>query len=172
MGEIISATAAAAKMFAAKFFPGNSDPVDLDQTASMLTRAAKEHDNVLQSAARGGVKIALAMLWAWYPEINMHMATEYMPEEDEQGNAINPKELMSSVSGYATRLANLVNIGVFYKAYPDPHTEQGEASASANVEAGEDLAADPSPEEAEPTPEDTGAGNQDLGTPADETAAP
>ena len=112
------------------------------------------------------------MLWAWYPNINMHMATEYMPVEDEHGNAINPKELMSSVSCYATRLANLVNIGVFYKAYPDPHTEQDEASASANGEADEDLAADPSPEEAEPTPEDDGAGNQDLGTPADETAAP
>ena len=99
------------------------------------------------------------------------MATEYMPVEDKHGNAINPKELMSSVSGYAIRLANLVNIGVFYKAYPDPDAEQGEVSASANVEAGEDLATDPSPEEAEPTPEDAGAGNQDLGTPADETAA-
>ena len=95
-----------------------------------------------------------------------------MPVEDEHGNAINPKELMSSISGYATRLANLVNIGVFYKAYPDPHAEQGETSASANEEAGEDLAADPSPEEAEPTPENVGAGNQDLGTPANETAAP
>ena len=49
----------------------------------MLTRATEEHDNVLRSAARGGVKVALAMLWAWYPEINMHMATEYMLEEDE-----------------------------------------------------------------------------------------
>ena len=62
VGEIISATAAAAKMFAAKFFPSNSDPVDLDQTASMLTRAAEERDNVLRSAALGGVKVALAML--------------------------------------------------------------------------------------------------------------
>ena len=64
VGEIISATAATAKTFAAKFFPGNSDPVDLDQTASMLTRATEEHDSVLRSTARGGVKVALAMLWA------------------------------------------------------------------------------------------------------------
>ena len=102
----------------------------------------------------------------------MHMATEYMPVEDEHGNAINPKELMSSVSGYATRLANLVNIGVFYKAYPDPHAEQGEAFASANEEAGEDLAADPSLEEAELTLKDAGAGNQDLGTPSNQAVAP
>ena len=102
----------------------------------------------------------------------MHMATEYMPVEDEHGNAINPKELMASVSGYATRLTNLVNIGVFYKAYPDPHAEQGEVSASTNEETGEDLAADPSPGEAEQTPKDVGTDNQDLGTPANETAAP
>ena len=83
---------------------------------------------MLRSAACGGVKVALAMLWAWYPEINMHTATEYMPKADEQGNAIDPRELISSVSGYATRLAAMVNIRVFHKAYPDPHTE-GEASA-------------------------------------------
>ena len=64
MGEIIFATAATAKDFAAKFFSGNSDPVYLDQTASMLSRATEEHDNVLRSAARGGVKVALAILWA------------------------------------------------------------------------------------------------------------
>ena len=84
----------------------------------------------------------------------MHMATEYMPVEDEHGNAINPKELMASVSGYATRIANLVNIGIFYKAHPDPHTEQGDASTSTNVEGDEDLAAEPNPSEAEQTPQD------------------
>ena len=112
------------------------------------------------------------MLWAWYPDINMHMATEYMPVEDENGNAINPKQLMVSISSYATRITNLVNIGIFYKAHPDPHTEQGETSASANVEGDEDLAAEPSPREAEQTPKDAGAGNQDLDIPADQTVAP
>ena len=171
VGEIISATAAAARAFVAKFFPGNSDPVDLDQTVSMLTWATEEHDNVLRSVACGGVKVALAMLWAWYPEINMHTATKYMPEEDEQVNAIDRRELISSVSGYATRLTAMVNIGVFHKAYPDPHAE-GETSASANTEVAEEMATDPSPEEVEPTNEDAGAGDQDMGTPSDEPAAP
>ena len=62
VGEIIAATAAPAQDFPAKFFPGNIDPVDLDQTASMLSRATDDHDNVLCSASRGGVKVALAML--------------------------------------------------------------------------------------------------------------
>ena len=172
VGEVISAIAAATKMFAAKFFSGNSDHVDLDRTASMLTRATEEHDNVLRSAARGGVKVALAMLWAWYPEINMHTATEYMPEADEQGNAIDRRELISSVSGYASCLSDMVNIGVFYKAHPDPHAEQGETFTSANPEDVEDEAADSGAEEAEPTNEDAGAGDQDMGTPSDEPAAP
>ena len=79
---------------------------------------------------------------------------------------------MASVSGYGTHIANLVSIGIFYKAHPDPHTEQGETSASANIEGDEDLAAEPSPREAEQTPEDAGAGNQDLDIPSDQTAAP
>ena len=53
----------------------------------------------------------------------MHMATEYMPVEDENGNVINLKELMASVPGYTTRIANLVNIGIFYNAHPDPHVD-------------------------------------------------
>ena len=172
VGEIISSIATAAKTFAAKFFPGNDDSVDLDQTASMLTRASEEHDNVLRSAARGGVKVALAMLWAWYPEINMHTATEYMPEADEQGHAIDQKALISSVSGYASRLADMVNIGVFHKAYPDPHAEQGETSAAANLEYVEDEVANSDAEEVEPTNEDAGTGNPDMGPPSDEPAAP
>ena len=93
-----------------------------------------------------------------------------MPEEDDNGNVIDRRGLISSVSGYDTRLADMVNIGVFHKAYPDPHAE-GEASASANTEAAEDVATDPSPEEVEPTNEDAGAGDQDMGTP-DDPAAP
>ena len=54
VGEIISSIANAAKTFAAKFFPGNTDSVDLDQTASMLTRATEEHDNVLRLAGTWG----------------------------------------------------------------------------------------------------------------------
>ena len=171
VGEVISSIANAARTFAAKFFPGNTDSVDLDQTASMLTRATEEHDNVLRSAARGGVKVALAMLWAWYPEINMHTATEYMPEVDEQGNAIDQRALISSVSGYASRLAGMVNLGVFHKAYPDPHAEQGETSAAANPEADEE-GTDAEAEEVEPTTADAGAGNMDLPPASDEPAAP
>ena len=171
VGEIISSIANAARTFAAKFFPGNTDSVDLDQTASMLTRASEQHDNVLRSAARSGVKVALAMLWAWYPEINMHTATEYMPEEDEQGHAIDQRALISSVSGYASRLADMVNIGVFHKSYPDPHAEQGETSAAANPDA-EEEDIDAEAEEVEPTTADAGAGNMDLPPASDEPAAP
>ena len=170
VGEIISSIANAARTFAAKFFPGNTESVDLDQTASMLTQASEEHDNVLRSAARGGVKVALAMLWAWYPEINMHTATEYMPEVDEQGQAIDQRALVSSVSGYASRLAGMVNIDVFHKAYPDPHAEQGETSTAANPEADEeDTEAE---EEAELATADADAGNTDLPPASNEPATP
>ena len=126
---------------------------------------------MLRSAVRGGVKVALAMLWAWYPEINMHTATEYMPEADEQGHPIDQRALISSVSGYASRLADMVNIGVFHKAYPDPHMEQGETSAAANPDV-EGEGTDSEAEEAEPTTADVDAGNTDLPPASDEPAAP
>ena len=109
------------------------------------------------------------MLWAWYPEINMHTATEYMPEVDEQGKTIDQRALVSSVSGYASRLASMVNIDIFHKAYPDPHAEQGETSAAANPEAEEEDTYVEA-EEVEPTTAD--AGNTDLPPASDEPAAP
>ena len=59
---MIAAMVTTAKAFAAKFFLGNGDPVDLDQMPSLMTRATEEHANVLRSTARGGAKMALAML--------------------------------------------------------------------------------------------------------------
>ena len=52
--------------------------------------------------------------------------TEFMPTEDENGDAIDSKEVMASVAGYATRVANMVDLRVFYKEYPDPHLAAGE----------------------------------------------
>ena len=66
----------------------------------------------------------------------------------------------------------MVNIRVFHKAHPDPHAEQGETSASANPEDVEDVAADSGADGAEPSNEDVGAGDQDMGTPSDQPAAP
>ena len=102
----------------------------------------------------------------------MHMVTEYMPEEDENGNTINPKELMASMSGYATRLANLVNIGVFYKAFSDPHLEQGRTSSSANVDGNGAPNVEPSPGNTEKSPQDIGMGPQDSDIPTNQAAAP
>ena len=51
-----------------------------------------------------------------------------MPTEDEDGNTLDVAQVQTSVQGYATRVANMVDLGKFYKAHPDPH---GGASTSA-----------------------------------------
>ena len=81
------------------------------------------------------------------------------------------RALISSVSGYASRLADMVNIGVFHKAYPDPHAEQDETSAAANPD-GEEEETDSEAKEVELTTADAGAGNSDLAPASDEPAAP
>ena len=68
-------------------------------------------------------------------------------------------------------LAGMVNIGVFHKAYPDPHAEQDETLAAANPEA-EEEDTDVEADEVEPTTADADAGNTDLPPASDEPAAP
>ena len=65
----------------------------------------------------------------------------------------------------------MVNIGVFHKAYPDPHVEQGETSAAANPDA-EGEGTDSEAEEADLTTADADAGNPDVAPASDEPAAP
>ena len=88
----------------------------------------------------------------------MHQVTEFMPTEDENGDAIDSKEVMASVAGYATRVANMVDLRVFYKEHPDPHLAAGEASSIAGMDT-----AGGEGETEQGSPKDGGAGSQDAG---------
>ena len=134
----------------------------------LLRKAANEREGILRSAARGAAKVALSLCKAWYPEADMHQVTEFMPTMDENGDAIDSKTVMASVAGYATRVANMVDLRVFYKEHPDPHLAAGGSSSVASAGATGDEG------EAEPgSPKNDGAGSQDAGVSpqAPETAA-
>jgi hypothetical protein len=129
IGEIVNQIVGAGKSFAAKFYPGeDGDPVIFDALPELLEKATAEHDNTLRSAARGGAKLALAMTAAWYPEADIHQVTEYFPTEDENSQAIVMQDVLRSVRGYATRVANMVDIRKFYKEHPDPHVAVADPS--------------------------------------------
>ena len=168
IGELITDIVSAGRAFAAKFYPSEgSDPVGLDAMPD-LRKAADEREGILRSAARGAAKVALSLCKAWYPEADMHQVSEFMPTMDENGDAIDSKTVMASVAGYATRVANMVDLRVFYKEHPDPHLAAGGSSSVASAGATGDEG------EAEPgSPKNDGAGSQDAGVSpqAPETAA-
>jgi hypothetical protein len=159
VGELITDIISAGQAFAAKFYPSeDSDPVVLEAVPELLRKAADERESLLRSAARGAAKVALSLCKAWYSEADMHQVTEFMPTEDENGDAIDSKEVMASVAGYATRVANMVDLGIFYKEHPDPHLAAGVSSPVAGQDAtgGEG-------EAEQGSPKDGGTGSQDAG---------
>jgi len=150
IGEIVNQIVGAGKSFAAKFYPGeDGDPVIFDALPELLEKATAEHDNTLRSAARGGAKLALAMTAAWYPEADIHQVTEYFPTEDENSQTIVMQDVLRSVRGYATRVANMVDIRKFYKEHPDPHVAVADPSL-ADPEASAAKKAKPEPTSAAP----------------------
>ena len=177
VGEIVNQIVGAGKAFAAKFYPGeDGDPVTFDALPELLEKATAEHDNTLRSAARGGAKLALAMTAAWYPEADIHQVTEYFPTEDENNQAIVMQDVLRSVRGYATRVANMVDIRKFYKEHPDPHVAEADSSlidpeAAGDVE-GEVVAEERSPQDGEASPKDAGVSPQDLSTTSTKAATP
>ena len=56
--------------------------------------------------------------------------------KDEADNPIMREDILLEVRGYATRVANMVNIKKFYKEFPDPHVVAAEA-ANAGASAAE-----------------------------------
>ena len=76
------------------------------------------------------------------------------------------------MSGYATRLANLVNIGFYYKAFPETHPEQGRTSSSTNIDGDGAPAIEPNPKNAKEAPQDAGMDPQNLDTPTNQAATP
>lgn len=177
IGEIVNQIVGAGKTFAAKFYPGeDGDPVIFDALPELLEKATAEHDNTLRSAARGGAKLALAMTAAWYPEADIHQVTEYFPTEDENNQAIVMQDVLRSVRGYATRVANMVDIRKFYKEHPDPHVAVAdpsladpEASRGEEGEAGTDKR---SPKDGGASPKNAGVSPQDLSTSSTKAAIP
>ena len=156
VGELITDVISAGRAFAAKFYPSEgSDPVDLDAMPELLRKAANDREGMLRSAARGAAKVALSLCKAWYAEADMHQVTEFMPTEDENGDAIDSKEVMAYVAGYATRVANMVDLRVFYKEHPDPHlaTEGGSSVAGVDATGGKGEAEQGSPKNGRTSPQ-------------------
>ena len=95
----------------------------LEVILRLLQRAIvqqEQHEDGLRPAARGGAKIALELLMAHHLEVDIGGMTEFMPVEDSEGKGIDQNELLDCVAGYATQVADMVNVEAYYKRHDVP----------------------------------------------------
>ena len=164
LGELVTRLASTGKAFAAKFFPGrDSDAVEVDWLPEVLEKVTAQYDDQLRSAARGAAKVALALMLAWYPDVDIRQMTEFMPTEDDNNQPIDAIELLKTVQGYATRVANMVDIRNFYIEHPDPHLAEPTLAEPEGAAADEGSPQDggASPKDGEASPRNAGVSPQD-----------
>ena len=75
-------------------------------------------------------KTALGLVMAHHPEIRLQLVTEAMPTNYRDATEIDLREVLVSVSGYATRVASMVNTLVYYKEHDLPTTSKDTSSKS------------------------------------------
>ena len=85
----------------------SSDRVGFAALHDLTREATIRHEDVLRSAARGGAKMALGLVVAHHPEICLWRVTEAIPKTCDNGIEIDPRKVLASVSGYATRVASM-----------------------------------------------------------------
>lgn len=105
-----------------------SERTHLEAIPDLFRRAIAKHEYDLRSAARGGAKTVLGLMMAHHPEVDIWHVTRCMPETYEDGSVINPGQVLESVSGYATRVARMVDTKVYYKEYEVPRGPNRESS--------------------------------------------
>ena len=65
------------------------------------------------SCARAGARMALSMVKAHYEGADIDTVTYSIPDVDDDGKEIDHEAILSSLAGYDTRVAELVDIDVF-----------------------------------------------------------
>ena len=121
VGRVVDQVVSEGQAFSARFFPDqDSDPVNFASVPQLLSQGVAQLDRQNRSADRGAARIALALTKAWYSDADIHQVTEYFPTKDEFDNPIVWGDVLREVRGYATHVANMVDINKFYNEFSDP----------------------------------------------------
>ena len=81
--------------------------------SEFLRRAPERITSWKASCARAGARMALSMVKAHYEDADIDTVTSSIPDVDDDGKAINHESILSSLAGYDTRVAELVDVNVF-----------------------------------------------------------
>ena len=81
--------------------------------SEILRRAPERITSWKASCARAGARMALSIVKAHYEDADIDTVTSGIPDADDDGKEINHEAILSSLAGYDTRVADLVDINVF-----------------------------------------------------------
>src|SRR3954467_11925376 len=81
--------------------------------SEILRRAPERITRWKASCARAGARMALSMAKAHYEDADIDTVTSGIPDVDDDSKEINHEAILSSLAGYDTRVAELVDIDVF-----------------------------------------------------------
>src|SRR3954471_24018270 len=81
--------------------------------SEILGRAPERVTRWKASCARAGARMALSMVKAHYEGADIDTVTSGIPDVDDDGKEINHESILSSLVGYDTRVAELVDVNVF-----------------------------------------------------------
>src|SRR3954465_15195180 len=122
--------------------------------SDILRRAPERVASWKASCARAGARMALSMVKAHYEDADIDMVTSGIPDVDDDGKEIDHEAILSSLAGYDTRVAELVDVDVFvpknFLDNADPESSESPHSGDAEGEspAGDDAASkSPTPKE-------------------------
>src|SRR5664279_3043082 len=97
------------------FFPTYTQTINnLAEVLTPLQALPQEAIERLRSAARGGAKTDLGLVMGHHPEMKICRVTKCMPVKYDNGKKIVPKEVFKSVSGYASHVADMVDLSMFF----------------------------------------------------------
>ena len=85
------------------------DRIVLERLSGLLREASDKYNAMLVLTARGGAKTVLCLMMAYQHEIKIWEVTKCMPERYNDNRSIDQDEVLESVTGYATRVASMVN---------------------------------------------------------------
>src|SRR4051812_13043772 len=122
--------------------------------SEILRRAPERVMSWKASCARAGARMALPMVKAHYKNADIDTVTSGIPDVDDDGKEIDHEAILSSLAGYDTRVAELVDVDVFVprNLIDSVNQDSSESHHSADVEgdspAGDDAASkSPAPKE-------------------------
>src|SRR3954466_13659582 len=135
-GNFINTTIAQAKEIAKplQIYIKASD--SMTKYSEILRRALEHVTSWKASCAWAGARMALSMVKAHYEDADIDTVTSGIPEVDDDGKEIDHEAILSSLAGYDTRVAELVDVDIFVprKFIDNVNQDSFESHHSADVD--------------------------------------